>query len=297
MKFTIVFVFCLRCTIKIIGNYTRLIVCSRRPRFVIFFAKRFSKLFTKIISYYILSSKKLNKLKNYLIIEFEHEKDAIIANFFLNSLKIDEFFLNVKLYKKKKFIGCPEYLFNPKKIFYSKTNYYNFEDISRTLSKKIKNFEYISLQNNANLLNPNISFSIFRFKDFLTKEYYQQCVNGEIIFKSRLAVVPNDSFFSNNYYLIKNNHQCRKKIHSESVYFPNDHSFFFLRFYFSRLYSLKKFQEILEMISEMNLFVYNNKNDPNFKAKSILIIKVKFIKLLKILGNVFSFSEINEPVN
>ena len=149
----------------------------------------------------------------------------------------------------------------------------------------------------ANLLNPNISFSIFRFKDFLTKEYYQQCVNGEIIFKSRLAVVPNDSFFSNNYYLIKNNHQCRKKIHSESVYFPNDHSFFFLRFYFSRLYSLKKFQEILEMISEMNLFVYNNKNDPNFKAKSILIIKVKFIKLLKILGNVFSFSEINEPVN
>ena len=42
---------------------------------------------------------------------------------------------------------------------------------------------------------------------------------------------------------------------------------------------------------------YNNKNDPNFKAKSILIIKVKFIKLLKILGNVFSFSEINEPVN
>ena len=101
MKFTIVFVFCLRCTIKIIGNYTRLIVCSRRPRFVIFFAKRFSKLFTKIISYYILSSKKLNKLKNYLIIEFEHEKDAIIANFFLNSLKIDELFLDVKLYKKK----------------------------------------------------------------------------------------------------------------------------------------------------------------------------------------------------
>lgn len=271
---------------KIIVEYRKLIIFYKYPKFLISFLKKFSEIFGKIVSFFI-SSFRENKFKKIcLILEFKFPKEAFIAEFYLNHFYLGDCKIEVKIFKKRKsgnseyklIFTKKKYLFEIKNIFYKKKE--------QELLNKLKNFGYISLLKTENYKPRNNKLNIrFQFLDRKKGEYFRQCTDGENISYERIFIKwrkfqtlekkkPN--------HLIKNTTQN---------FFEN---VCFLHFSFHNDFRIQKIQEILEVISKVNLI---QKSFSVLKKSNIKrSIKINFLKSPKLFLNIFSFAEWNEIV-